>query len=125
MAKKEKNYDEVRCSVDRPWGRLTDEDMAFNNFYGARTIYERGFLSYLGNRITSKGCESDLNKMVNFLTKKEKAIAKFVKEHGTNSYDVFTAESPEGISLTATPNGSFGYVYVKMTWDGVDKRKAK
>ena len=125
----EKNYNEVTCDSTWRWGLLTDEDLKENNFYGARTIAERSYdrksvrLDFVPGRSMAKGCVRDLDKMVKFLNKNVKAIGKFVNACGLGSMEVYAKESPEGIKLEATPHGSDGYVYIKMTWNGEDKRK--
>ena len=130
MKSKEKNYNEVSCDDQSRWGMLNDSDLVCNNYYGARCIAERSYdrksvrLDFIPNRISFRGCRKDVDKIIKFVNRHVRRIEKFVHEHGLGSNSEYTAESPEGIKLTATPHGSYGYVYLKAVWNGCDKRKA-
>jgi len=121
--KKEQKY--VAVDVDRRWGMLNDEDLQARAVWGGRTIvdYDRYnskyYITYVGNRITMKGTESDINKICKFLemAKTRRALSKFVEQVGTASSQVLTLTSPHGFVLKATPNASYGYLYVKVIWN--------
>ena len=120
--KKEVQY--INVETERPWGLLTQEDLNARAAYGARTIVERGYkgdynISFVGNRITEKGTEDDIRKICKFLdmAKTRRALAKFVGQVGVASSQVLTLTSPLGFVLKATPNGSHGYLYIKVVWN--------
>ena len=120
--KKEQKY--LAVDVERRWGLLNDEDLQARAAWGGRTIAERNYdgkhnIVYVGNRITMKGTESDINKICKFLemAKTRRALGKFVDQVGTASSQVLTLTSPHGFVLKATPNASYGYLYVKVIWN--------
>lgn len=120
--KKEQKY--LAVNVERRWGLLNDEDLQARAVWGGRTIAERNYdgkhnIVYVGDRITMKGTESDINKICKFLemTKTRRALGKFVDQVGTASSQVLTLTSPHGFVLKATPNASYGYLYVKVIWN--------
>ena len=121
--KKEQKY--ITVDVERRWGMLTDEDLNARAVWGGRTIVERDrltgkyYIAYIGNRITMKGTESDINKICKFLemAKTRRALGKFVDQVGTASSQVLTLTSPHGFVLKATPNASYGYLYIKVIWN--------
>lgn len=120
--KKEQKY--LAVDVERRWGLLNDEDLNARAVYGARTIVERNYngkhsIAFVGDRITEKGTESDLKKIEKFLdlAKTRRALGKFVDQVGIESGQVLTLTSPLGFTLKATPNGSFGYLYIKVIWN--------
>lgn len=120
--KKEQKY--LAVDVERRWGLLNDEDLQARAAWGGRTIAERNYdgkhnIVYVGDRITMKGTESDINKICKFLemAKTRRALGKFVDQVGTASSQVLTLTSPHGFVLKATPNASYGYLYVKVIWN--------
>ena len=121
--KKEQKY--ITVDVERRWGMLTDEDLNARAVWGGRTIAERDRvtgkynIAYIGDRITMKGTESDINKICKFLemAKTRRALGKFVDQVGVASNQVLTLTSPHGFVLKATPNCSYGYLYVKVIWN--------
>lgn len=120
--KKEQKY--IAVDIDRRWGLLNDEDLQARAAWGGRTIAERNYdgkhnIIYVGDRITMKGTESDINKICKFLemAKTRRALGKFVDQVGTASSQVLTLTSPHGFVLKATPNASCGYLYVKVIWN--------
>jgi len=120
--KKEQKY--IAVDIDCRWGLLNDEDLNARAVWGGRTIVERNYdgkygIIYVGDRITMKGTESDINKICKFLemAKTRRALGKFVDQVGTASSQVLTLTSPHGFVLKATPNASYGYLYVKVIWN--------
>ena len=120
--KKEQKY--LAVDVERRWGLLNDEDLQARAAWGGRTIAERNYdgkhnIVYVGDRITMKGTESDINKICKFLemAKTRRALGKFVDQVGTASSQVLTLTSPHGFVLKATPNASYGYLDVKVIWN--------
>ena len=120
--KKEQKY--IAVDIDRRWGLLNDEDLQARAAWGGRTIAERNYdgkhnIIYVSNRITMKGTESDINKICKFLemAKTRRALGKFVDQVGVASSQVLTLTSPHGFVLKATPNASYGYLYIKVIWN--------
>lgn len=120
--KKEQKY--IAVDIDRRWGLLNDEDLQARAAWGGRTIAERNYdgkhnIIYVSDRITMMGTESDINKICKFLemAKTRRALGKFVDQVGTASSQVLTLTSPHGFVLKATPNASYGYLYVKVIWN--------
>jgi hypothetical protein len=120
--KKEQKY--IAVDIDRRWGLLTDEDLQARAAWGGRTIAERNYdgkhnIIYVSDRITMMGTESDINKICKFLemAKTRRALGKFVDQVGTASSQVLTLTSPHGFVLKATPNASYGYLYIKVIWN--------
>jgi hypothetical protein len=120
--KKEQKY--IAVNIDSRWGLLNDEDLQARAAWGGRTIAERNYdgkhnIIYVSDRITMMGTESDINKICKFLemAKTRRALGKFVDQVGTASSQVLTLTSPHGFVLKATPNESYGYLYVKVIWN--------
>ena len=117
----------IEGDIDARWGLVTDDDLNERAVYGTRAIIERGYgkhddgkyrLVFVPGRTSVKGYSSDLDKMEKFLNsaKTKNAIRKFADKVGSKSKSVMTLESPGGFVLSATPNESYGYMYIKMVW---------
>jgi hypothetical protein len=100
--------------------------MMFGHFFpasaqtavGARMILDRYSLSYVSGRVARLGQDQDLDQKTADMCV-EIALAdklfKFMKDNGvySSSSDVIFGEA-EGYRMLATPNGSYGYVYLSV-----------
>lgn len=124
MASKKNEF--LSIQPEQRFGLLTDDDMHMAAAYGTRAIIDKVgpsekthyVISFVPGRFTAKGMSNDLDKMEKFLNKAgtKKAMAKFAERVGMASSAKMTLESPDGFALEATPNASYGYMYIKMVW---------
>ena len=122
MVTAKKNNERIEVDVGMRFGLIEDKDLTERAVYGTRAILDKatkGYkISFVPGRTSVKGYTKDLDKMEKFLNKAstKKEINKFASKVGTMSREKLELWSPDGFRLTATPNGSGGYIYVKMVW---------
>ena len=83
---------------------------------GARAIMERGGLSLVSGRVSFTGKDKDEDKVtVSHFSPALNGLREFVNDkYITSSETAIIHGESEGYEMLATPNGSYGYMYVSF-----------
>ncbi|MBO4631194.1 MAG: hypothetical protein J5858_04650 [Lentisphaeria bacterium] len=95
------------------WGKRPFRSDA-EAYIGCRMIFQSGRLEFLPGRGSELGEKSQVQSLVNwFNTTALPALKKHIKKQGWNSATTETFVFEDGQKrLEASPNGSFGYMYI-------------
>lgn len=83
-------------------------------FIGVRAIFERGQVEFVRGRNSHQGTEEDISKLSTWIVKKAMpALYKHIKAFSwtTSTAELFTFTSDKFL-FEASPNGSYGYMYI-------------
>lgn len=85
-------------------------------YCGWRAILENGYVDIVHDRATVRGDEEDTDKLIKVVNKSGawKRMIKWAGDQYGSSHDVFEEDLGNNMVLRASPQASYGYLYIGL-----------